>query len=216
MSCVAARRSPRVILQYLKREIAMEPLIEDRSLEPSPDGGDQRAPGAPREARVYGEGRELVWRESLGPGEVALFFVDADTGRARNEFGRRPESHWSRTCLVFPSLDEAVAYAERKVRAVPWLACRIFAREAADPVRVVASAQPRPERNPTWIRNRMRWGGFLIAIGVLGVALEWYYDWAYILFAMIGVKFLTIGFIRLGEGINYHVGLKRSATASDR
>jgi hypothetical protein len=169
-----------------------------------------------REVRVYDDGRRQVWREALAPGEAALFFADADTGHARNAFGRRLTDHWSRTCLVFPSRDAAAAFAERKVREVPSLACKIFASDSSEPTTVVADVSLRPERDPEWIRRRGLWGLFLISIGVVGVALEWYFEWAYILFAMIGVKFLTVGMIRFGEAINYHVGLKRRSDAAAR
>ena len=168
-----------------------------------------------REVRVYDEAHDTVWPSELGPGEVALFYVDAETGRHRNAFGRRIEAHWDRTCLVFPSLEEAVAHAERKVREVPSLACRLYVADDLErPVRVVANVEPRPEHDPRRIRRRAAWGTLLCAVGVVGIVVDWYFDWFYIFGVIFGVKFLTVGLAWLVESLHYHLTLREKRELS--
>lgn len=158
-----------------------------------------------REIRVYDDDRQPVWRQSLAPGEVAAFTVDARTGRHVTGRGLRPASHWLRTCLVFPSLDEAVAHAEGHVREFPNVAVRIYDADAPEstPTQVVANDEALAGVSPARAKRLAAWGGLLIAIGIGLFVLDWINGWLLILGAVIGSKFLTVGVMRLGEGLNH-------------
>lgn len=167
-----------------------------------------------RSLRVYDEQKHAVWRSKLEPGEVALFHVDAKTGRARNRHGRPLESHWLRECLVFDALDEAVAYAEQFVRDAPSCACRIFDAESEAPIATVVNTDARPEDDPRRMVRRAAWGLLLIAVGLFGIWIDWLFDWFYVLGVVIGVKFLTVGFVRLGEGLSYYLASRKRGIRS--
>ena len=154
-----------------------------------------------REVNVYDERRQLAWLGALEPGEFALFYVDAATGRSVSADGLRLPDHWKRTCLVFPSLDEALGYADGAVRRVPSVACRIFRAggDGVTPERVVTCPDP-PRMDRGRARKRLAWGATLIVLGVVAIAVDWHFDWFYLIGVLVGVKFLTVGFVRFVEG----------------
>ncbi|MBK6428264.1 MAG: hypothetical protein IPF82_19375 [Blastocatellia bacterium] len=158
-----------------------------------------------REVHVYDDARQPVWRQTLLPGEVAAFTVDARTGRHVTERGLRPAVHWLRTCSVFPSLEDAVAHAEKHVREYPDVAIRIYDADAPEssPIHVVANDEALAGVPPARAKRLAAWGTFLIAIGIGLFVLEWFSSWLLVLGAIIGSKFLTVGVMRLGEGLNH-------------
>jgi hypothetical protein len=159
-----------------------------------------------------------VWRQSLTPGEVAAFHVDGRTGRHVTERGLRPASHWLRMCLVFGSLNEAVTYAERHIIEYPDVAIRIYDAVAPDamPTQVVANDVALAGVPPARAKRLAAWGIFLIAVGVGLFVLDWWHSWLFILGAVIGSKFLTVGIMRLGEGLNHLWERRREAGKSSR
>ena len=171
-----------------------------------------------REARVYNAGRQQVWREGLGVGEHALFHVDAKTGQHRTALGKRWPSHWDRTCLVFASLEEAVAYAEAKVREVPSVACRIHGAEPGtdEPVRLVANEEALAGPTPEYLRSRRNRGFAMLAAAVLCVSVDWYFDWFYLVGVLIGVRFLMGGVVALVEVYSRHPLVERLSARSAR
>ncbi|MBK6316311.1 MAG: hypothetical protein IPF53_18995 [Blastocatellia bacterium] len=148
-----------------------------------------------REVHVYDDARQPVWRQTLLPGEVAAFTVDARTGRHVTERGLRPAVHWLRTCSVFPSLEDAVAHAEKHVREYPDVAIRIYDADAPEssPIHVVANDEALAGVPPARAKRLAAWGTFLIAIGIGLFVLEWFSSWLLVLGAIIGSKFLTVG-----------------------
>jgi hypothetical protein len=154
-----------------------------------------------REVNVYDERRHPAWLAALEPGEYAVFHVDAETERVVSADGLRPANHWKRTCLVFPSLEEALAYAEAAVRRVPSVACRVFRAggDGATPDRVVTCPDP-PRMDRRRASRRLAWGATLIVLGVVAIAVDWHFDWFYLIGVLVGVKFLTVGFVRFIEG----------------
>ena len=171
-----------------------------------------------REIRVYDEDRQPVWRQSLAAGEVAAFTVDARTGRHVTDRGLRPASHWLRTCTVFPTLEEAVAHAERHVLQFPGVAVRIYAADAPEssPTQVVANDEALAGVSPARARRLAAWGALLIAIGIGLFVLDWINGWLLILGAVIGSKFLTVGVMRLGEGLNSLWERRKGTSTSPR
>ncbi len=158
-----------------------------------------------KEIRVYDDARQPVWRQMLLPGEVAAFTVDARTGRHVTGRGLRPAVHWLRTCSVFPSLEDAVAHAESHVREYPVVAIRIYDADAPEssPIHVVANDEALAGVPPARAKRLAAWGTFLIVIGIGLFVLEWFSSWLLVLGAIIGSKFLTVGVMRLGEGLNH-------------
>lgn len=171
-----------------------------------------------REIRVYGDDRQPVWRQALTSGEVAAFAVDARTGRHVTERGLRPPSHWLRTCTVFPSIDEAVAFAEKHVREFPNVAVRIYDADAPEstPIQVVANDEALAGVTPSRAKRLAAWGALLIAIGIGLFVLDWINGWLLILGAVIGSKFLTVGVMRLGEGLNSLWERRKGTSTSPR
>jgi hypothetical protein len=171
-----------------------------------------------REIRVYGDDRQPVWRRALTSGEVAAFTVDARTGRHVTERGLRPASHWLRTCTVFPSIDEAAVHAERHVREFPNVAVRIYDADAPEstPTQVVANDEALAGVPPARAKRLVAWGTLLIAIGLGLFVLDWINGWLLILGAVIGSKFLTVGVMRLGEGLNYLWERRKGVNGSPR
>lgn len=158
-----------------------------------------------KEIRVYDDARQPVWRQMILPGEVAAFTVDARTGRHVTGRGLRPAVHWLRTCSVFPSLEDAVAHAESHVREYPVVAIRIYDADAPEssPIHVVANDEALAGVPPARAKRLAAWGTFLIVIGIGLFVLEWFSSWLLVLGAIIGSKFLTVGVMRLGEGLNH-------------
>src|SRR6185369_4570084 len=112
-----------------------------------------------REVNVYDDQRRLAWLGALEPGELAVFHVDAATGRSVSPDGLRLPDHWKRTCLVFASADEALAYADAAVHRVPSVACRVFGAggDGVTPDRVVTCPDP-PRMDRGRARKRLAWG----------------------------------------------------------
>jgi hypothetical protein len=100
---------------------------------------------------------------------------------------------------VFPCVEEAVAYAEKAVRDAPSIACRVFASDVDEPVEVVRAEPAARSADPKRARRRLAWGSTLVALGVVGILIDWHFDWYYLLGVLLGVKFLTVGAVRLVE-----------------
>jgi hypothetical protein len=168
-----------------------------------------------REERVYDDGRRVVWPEALRPAEVAVFYVDAESGRYRTPEGLRIASHWDRTCTVARDLDEARRHARAVVERAPGVACRICA--AADPgtpIEVVRGRAEARRGDPKRARRLMAWGVGCLALGVAGIAIDWYFDWFYLLGVVIGTKFLIVGVARFVEGVAEWHAVRSSALES--
>ncbi len=156
---------------------------------------------AVREVKVYDEARRPVWLAMLGPGEHAVFHVDRATGHHRTPEGLKLRDHWDRTCLVFESIEAATDYANGAVDRVPSISCRIFAAgDGETPARVVTADARRAIGDPAYARRRLAWGSTLITLGLVGVGIDWLYDWFYLIGVLLGVKFLTVGLVRFVEG----------------
>ena len=132
--------------------------------------------------------------------------------------GLRPASHWLRTCTAFPTLEEAVAHAERHVLQFPGVAVRIYAADAPEssPTQVVANDEALAGVSPARARRLAAWGALLIAIGIGLFVLDWINGWLLILGAVIGSKFLTVGVMRLGEGLNSLWERRKGTSTSPR
>lgn len=171
---------------------------------------------AVREVNVYDEARHPIWHSGLGPGEHAVFHVDRATGHHRTAEGMKLRDHWNRTVLVFESLDAATDYSEGAVDRVPSISCRIFAAgDAVTPVRVVTADARRAVADPAYARRRLAWGSTLITLGLVGVWIDWLYDWFYLIGVLVGVKFLTVGLVRFVEGFVELRKVRRSAGSGD-
>lgn len=156
-----------------------------------------------KDVQVYDDQRQPIWRDSLGPSDVAAFYVDGRRGRYVTDRGLRFPSYWKRTCTIFPSLADAVAHAERHVIANPGVAVRLYDSVSSDePTQVVANDAELAGMTPARARWLSAWGTLLIVIGVAMFVLDWLNNWLLILGAVVGSKFLTVGFVRLGEGLN--------------
>jgi hypothetical protein len=156
-----------------------------------------------RPQRFFDEARRPVWYLELLPGEHAVLHVDRQTGHHRGPEGLRLASYWSHTIPVFPNLDEAVAYSEERVRLSPSIVCRIFkAGDGPDvPVKEVVGTED-ALMDPRTARRRVALGLVMFGLGIVGFWIDWLYGWFYLLGVLIGVKFLTFGFLRLIEGVS--------------
>ena len=168
-----------------------------------------------REVRVYDEERHVAWPGELGPGEHAVFYVDAEKGHQRTEQGYRIPNYWRRTCPVFESLDAARRHARAAVERTPTIAVRIYgAGDPDSPVEVVEAATAEQRADPRHARRATLVGVACLAAAFAGFAIDWYFEWFYLLGVVIGSKFLVFGIAKLVEGVSERHALRRRAAAA--
>lgn len=168
-----------------------------------------------REVRVYDDERQVTWPKELGPGEHAVFYVDAEKGRQRTEQGYRIHNYWTRTCPVFASLDAARTHARSAVTRMPSIAVRIYsAAHPEAPAEVVEAETAEQRADPRHARRALLIGVACLAVAFLGFAIDWYFDWFYLLGVIIGSKFLVFGIAKVVEGLSERHALRTRAAAS--
>jgi hypothetical protein len=134
----------------------------------------------------------------MGPSQYALFHVDAKTGHHRNAYGRRLASHWSATCLLFDSLEEAKSYAAKKVAEMPSLACKIYDRtEGADAAETTVNEAFGRKPTRQEFRRGLLVGLAWIAASFVAFWYVWRSGWTAILVGLVGVRLLQVGLGRI-------------------
>jgi hypothetical protein len=144
--------------------------------------------GSLRTLPLFDEGsRPPSWNERMTPGEYAVHYSNFDDTPGKAPF-----------CTVFPSLEEAEAYAKEQVTARPELRCRIYDHRGfvGAPVREFAGAGFRGEGEIS-ARFRRWVGSVLFVAGVILIGMDWSRDFTLTWPATIGTRLVIPGVILL-------------------
>jgi hypothetical protein len=138
----------------------------------------------PRELPLFDPGREPgTWNERMGPGEFAVHYSSFE-GEGR----RAPY------CTVFGAMEDAVAYAQRKVAERPALRCRIYDNQGliGPELRDIRGVDYR-ENGQVSVRFRRSIGAICLFGGLILLAIDWNANFRYSWPALIGVRLLIPG-----------------------
>jgi hypothetical protein len=148
---------------------------------------------AMQEIRIHdGNRKPANWTDVMSATQFAVFHSDAASGAARNLRG--DVSGEQSTCLIFDSLDEAVAYCASQQN-VPRLRLDIYdkAGKAREPIRSFVSKESARRAHSA----RLYWGlGFLVS-GALLVVFDWALGWEWIWPTAVGIKLMITSLVFL-------------------
>jgi hypothetical protein len=143
------------------------------------------------------------WTELIRPGQFAVFVFDAATHVARDRDCKPFDSDQVSLALC-AGLAEAEAFAKELVGRMPALVCEIYDHEgkSKEPTRVIYNPAVRHKyEGLRYSRRQTLWASLVFACGVAFVVHDFMLDLTWIWGYVIGLKLMTVGGFRLGQGL---------------
>jgi hypothetical protein len=150
--------------------------------------------GRPRKLLLFDpHAKPQSWDERMTPGECATIYSSLLVGADPNgPLKREP------FCLVFSSLADAEADAQRQVALLPTVRCRIYDHQgfSQKPLREICGAQYKGEADFS-PRFRRGWGSGLLFGGLALTIVDWRADFGLLWPAMFGMRMIPAGLFLL-------------------
>jgi len=142
------------------------------------------------------------WTELIHPGQFAVFVFDAATHVARDRDGKPfDEDHVS--IALCDDFAEAEAFAKELVGRMSVLVCEIYDHEgkSKEATRVYNPAVRHKYVGLRYSKRQTFWGSLVFACGLAFVVRDFMRDLTWIWGYVIGLKLMTVGGFRLGQGL---------------